>query len=77
MEQYPRGSRGSPAKGVGRDTGARVRIPPAPPLSGPFNSAYILVMMTTIVLDVDIVQRNIERVSAKAKRNILVMGRYD
>lgn len=33
-------------------------------------------MMTTIVLDVDIVQRNIERVLVKAKRSILVMGGY-
>jgi hypothetical protein len=26
------GRRGAPAKGVGRETGARVRIPPSPPL---------------------------------------------
>ena len=32
MEQYSRGWRGAPAKGVGRATGARVQIPPAPPL---------------------------------------------
>ena len=32
MEQYSRGSRGFPAKEVDRVTGARVRIPPAPPL---------------------------------------------
>ena len=25
------GRRGAPAKGVGRETGARVRIPPSPP----------------------------------------------
>ena len=31
MEQYSRGWRGAPAKGVGRVTGARVRISPAPP----------------------------------------------
>ena len=31
MEKYPRGRRGSPAKGVGRDTGARVQIPASPP----------------------------------------------
>ncbi len=31
MEQYSRGSRGFPAKEVDRVTGARVRIPPAPP----------------------------------------------
>ena len=33
MEWYPRGSRGSPAKGVGRVTGAWVQIPPTPPTS--------------------------------------------
>ena len=31
MEKYSRGRRGAPAKGVGRETGARVRISPAPP----------------------------------------------
>ena len=33
MEQYSRGWRGAPAKGIGRVTGARVQISPAPPLS--------------------------------------------
>lgn len=31
MEKYPSGRRGSPAKGVGRETVARVQIPPSPP----------------------------------------------
>ena len=31
MEKYPRGRRGSPAKGVVRDTVARVQIPLSPP----------------------------------------------
>ena len=31
MEKYPRGRRGSPAKGVGRVTVARVQIPLSPP----------------------------------------------
>ena len=31
LEKYPRGRRGSPAKGVGRDTVARVQIPASPP----------------------------------------------
>ena len=30
-EMYSRGRRGAPAKGVGRVTGARVQISPAPP----------------------------------------------
>ena len=30
MEKYSRGRRGAPAKGVGRATGARVRIPLSP-----------------------------------------------
>ena len=30
-EKYSRGRRGAPAKGVGRETGARVQIPPSPP----------------------------------------------
>ncbi len=34
MEKYPSGRRGSPAKGVGRETGARVQIPPSPPKNG-------------------------------------------
>ncbi len=33
IEKYPRGSRGSPAKGVGRLRGARVRIPSSLPYS--------------------------------------------
>ena len=32
LEKYSRGWRGAPAKGVGRATGARVQISPAPPL---------------------------------------------
>ena len=31
MEKYSRGRRGAPAKGVGRETAARVQIPPSPP----------------------------------------------
>lgn len=31
LEQYSSGRRGAPAKGVGRETGARVRISLAPP----------------------------------------------
>jgi hypothetical protein len=31
-EKYSSGSRGSPAKGLGWVTGARVRIPPSPPV---------------------------------------------
>ena len=33
MEKYSRGRRGAPAKGVVRETAARVQIPPSPPLS--------------------------------------------
>ena len=32
MEKYSRGRRGAPAKGVGRGTAARVRIPLSPPV---------------------------------------------
>ena len=32
-EKYSRGRRGAPAKGIGRETGARVQIPPSPPLN--------------------------------------------
>ena len=30
MEKYSSGRRGAPAKGIGRETGARVQIPPSP-----------------------------------------------
>ena len=29
LEKYSRGRRGAPAKGIGRETGARVQIPPS------------------------------------------------
>ena len=32
MRKYPSGSRGSPAKGVVRETAARVQIPPSAPI---------------------------------------------
>ena len=32
LEKYSRGRRGAPAKGIDRETGARVRIPPSSPL---------------------------------------------
>ncbi len=31
LEMYSRGLRGAPAKGIGRETGAWVQIPPSPP----------------------------------------------
>ena len=37
MQKYPSGRRGSPAKGVGRETVARVQIPPSAPKSYPWN----------------------------------------
>ena len=44
MEKYSRGRRGAPAKGVGRETGARVQIPPSPPKTDKFRlvSFYFL-----------------------------------
>ena len=33
LQKYPSGRRGSPAKGVGRETVARVQIPPSAPES--------------------------------------------
>ncbi len=30
LEKYSSGRRGAPAKGIGRETGARVQIPPSP-----------------------------------------------
>ena len=38
MEKYSSGSRDSPAKGVGPETGAGVRIPPSPVLGTNANS---------------------------------------
>ena len=38
-EKYSRGRRGAPAKGVGRETGARVQIPLSP---FPFPNGYFL-----------------------------------
>ena len=40
LRKYPRGRRGSPAKGVGRETGARVQIPPSAPLKSLENSMF-------------------------------------
>ena len=42
MEKYPSGRRGSPAKGVGRVTGARVQLPPSPPNEKSAASGLIL-----------------------------------
>ena len=39
METYSRGWRGAPAKGVGRETGARVQISLSPPLE--INSTFV------------------------------------
>ena len=44
MEKYSRGRRGSPAKGVGRVTGARVQIPPSPPSDNNPNT-YVRVVL--------------------------------
>ena len=39
MGKYSSGSRGAPAKGVDRESGARVRIPPSPPYFWPLGQA--------------------------------------
>ena len=41
MEKYSRGRRGAPAKGVGRETGARVQIPLSPPISEKWSSGVV------------------------------------
>mgnify|MGYP001709275264 CR=1 FL=1 len=43
MENYSSGWRGSPAKGVGRATGARVQIPDSPPKHLVLLGAFIYV----------------------------------
>lgn len=42
LEKYPSGRRGSPAKGVGRETVARVQIPPSPPKKSGWNRCKIV-----------------------------------
>ena len=50
MEKYPRGRRGAPAKGVVRDTVARVQIPLSPPLGNNTNvednSTFVFLIYT-------------------------------
>ena len=53
METYSRGWRGAPAKGVGRETGARVQIPPSPPkcinrINAWISSVYTVFISITI-----------------------------
>ena len=47
LEKYSRGRRGAPAKGVGRETVARVQIPPSPPDS-PFWGFFCVFLPTFI-----------------------------
>ncbi len=44
MEKYSRGRRGAPAKGVGRETGARVQISPSPPQKSKHINACFFVL---------------------------------
>ena len=48
LEKYSRGRRGAPAKGVGRETGARVQIPPSPPEKAPHEGAGLFVLLAGI-----------------------------
>ena len=48
MEKYPRGRRGSPAKGVVRETVARVQIPLSPPLGNNTNSENEFVLFFSV-----------------------------
>ncbi len=48
LEKYSRGRRGAPAKGVGRETGARVQIPPSPPEIAPHESAGLFTLFVGI-----------------------------
>ena len=41
LEKYSSGRRGAPAKGIGRETGARVQIPLSPPLKNSWQCIYI------------------------------------
>ena len=49
METYSRGWRGAPAKGVGRETGARVQIPPSPPKRINHINAWISSVYTVFI----------------------------
>ena len=46
LEKYSRGRRGAPAKGVGRETGARVQIPPSPPEKAPHFRAGLFTLLS-------------------------------
>ena len=49
---YSRGRRGAPAKGVGRETVARVQIPPSPPRETQLNhqlSLFLISIMAFIL----------------------------
>ncbi len=48
LEKYSRGRRGAPAKGVGRETGARVQIPPSPPEKAPHFRAGLFTLFAGI-----------------------------
>ena len=48
LEKYSRGRRGAPAKGVGRETGARVQIPPSPPEKAPHFRAGLFILLAGI-----------------------------
>ena len=48
LEKYSRGRRGAPAKGVGRETGARVQIPPSPPEKAPHICAGLFTLFAGI-----------------------------
>lgn len=45
MEKYSSGRRDTPAKGAGRETGARVRISPSPPSFGQLNLRFVFLII--------------------------------
>ena len=67
LEKYSRGRRGAPAKGVGRETGARVQIPPSPPEKAPHESAGLFTLFSGF---------GPERREARAKSSSAACGGY-
>ena len=59
METYSRGRRGAPAKGVGRGTAARVRIPLSPPVKKhvDLRSTFFIYFNDFLSIDVQIYRK--------------------
>ena len=71
LQKYPSGRRGSPAKGVGRETVARVQIPPSAPKRTEIDEKSLISVLFFVFCNFKSKMKKCAPAGGKARREIL------